>query len=180
MEGLTLQVEIIPSLVEATWHVQAVSWNLHVDYKLAINSLLFFQKSLVSAINCLPLHLSPASSLPSRCIFGISCAASIVSRSPATPEGRKITLRLHVFHTSFLLCIDVYIYIMHTQIHTYIYIYIRTQMNKSISRCHPWQQRVPSSSSSSSMMESISAHDSLLVDPLRAAKLTWKVIPLTK
>ena len=122
MEGLTLQVEIIPSLVEATWHVQAVSWNLHVDYKLAINSLLFFQKSLVSAINCLPLHLSPASSLPSRCIFGISCAASIVSRSPGTPEWRKITLRLHVFHTSFLLCIDIYIY--NAYANTYIYIYI--------------------------------------------------------
>ena len=41
------------------------------------------------------------------------------------------------FHTSFLLCIDVYIYNAYANTYIYIYIYIRTQMNKSISRCHP-------------------------------------------
>ena len=179
MEGLTLQVEIIPSLVEATWHVQAVSWNLHVDYKLAINSLVFFSK-----IPCFCHQLPPTASFPGLIIaitvhlWHLLCRIHRIKVASYTGMAKN-----HFAAACFsYFILTMYIYIMHTQIHTYIYIYIyiRTQMNKSISRCHPWQQRVPSSSSSSSMMESISAHDSLLVDPLRAAKLTWKVIPLTK
>ena len=94
-----------------------------------------------SKIPCFCHQLPPTASFPGLIIaitvhlWHLLCR--IVSRSPGTSEWRKITLRLHVFHTSFLLCIDIYIYNAYANTYIYTYIYIRTQMNKSISRCHP-------------------------------------------
>jgi hypothetical protein len=132
MEGLTLQVEIIPSLVEATWHVQAVSWNLHVDYKLAINSLVFFSK-----IPCFCHQLPPTASFPGLIIAITVHLWHLLCRIHRIKVARYTGMAKNHFAAAcfsyFILTmyryimIYWYIYIMHTQIHTHIYIYCKWQ-----------------------------------------------------
>ena len=127
MEGLTLQVEIIPSLVEATWHVQAVSWNLHVDYKLAINSLVFFSK-----IPCFCHQLPPTASFPGLIIaitvhlWHLLCRIHRIKVASYTGMAKNhfAAACFSYFILTMYRYIYIYIYIYNAYANTYIYIYI--------------------------------------------------------